>query len=910
MRRRMTVFTVCLLLVTVFLRAGDAWDVDIPYEKFILDNGLTLLVHEDHKAPIVAVNVWYHVGSKNEVQGKTGFAHLFEHLMFNGSENMDDDYFQTMEAIGATDLNGTTSEDRTNYFENVPVSAFDIALWMESDRMGHMIGAITQDKLDEQRGVVQNEKRQYENQPYAVSYELITHNTFPKGHPYSWTVIGSMDDLDAASLEDVHTWFKTYYGAANATVVVAGDITPEAALEKVKKYFGDVPPGPPIARHDVWVAKRNSTHRMQVQDRVPQARLYRVWNVPQWGSADTDYLDMVANVLTTGKNSRLYKRLVYEDQIATDVNAYVDAREIAGLFQIEVTAKPGMDLGQIEKTVDEELQKLLKTGPTKAELERIKAQYIAGFIRGIERIGGFGGKSDILAQNMVFGGSPDAYKTTLQRKKNATTEDLHRVANAWLSKGDLILHLTPYPELAARESDVDRSQLPAQGEAPEAAFPAVQRGKLSNGLEIVLAERHDIPVVDFTLMVDAGYASDQFASPGTARLAMDMLDEGTKKRNALAISQELDMLGADLGTGSNLDVSAVSLNTLKMNLDAALDIYADVILNPVFPKADFERLQKQQLARIQREKVTPIQMALRVYSGILYGKDHAYGLPMTGSGSEKTVAALTREDLIKFHETWFRPNNASIIVVGDIRLAEIQPKLEKLFQGWKSAEVPVKNIGKVDQKPEQEIYILDRPGSQQSIIFAGHVAPPKANPEEEAMNMLNNILGGDFTSRINMNLREDKHWTYGAGSFLWDAQGQRPFLTYTSVQSDKTSEAIQEIQKEFSGIITGQPPTEQEFKKVQENELLKLPGTWETIGSVAGSVGDIVRFGMPDDYYQKYPAKVKNMTLNDVAGSAKTLVKPGHVVWVVVGDRSQIEAPLRELNCPTHIMDADGNILE
>ncbi|MCX8009617.1 MAG: insulinase family protein, partial [Ignavibacteria bacterium] len=745
-------------------------DIEIKYEKFVLKNGLTLLVHEDHKAPIVAVNIWYHVGSKNEKPGKTGFAHLFEHLMFNGSENFNDDYFQAMERIGATDLNGTTNEDRTNYFENVPTSALDIALWMESDRMGHLLGAVDQKKLDEQRGVVQNEKRQGENQPYGKVWELISKSTYPAGHPYSWQVIGSMEDLNAASLEDVHEWFKTYYGPSNAVIVLAGDIDPQTAKAKVEKYFGDIPSGPPIAKHQTWIAKRTGVQRQIMQDRVPQARLFKVWNVPEWTSKENTYLDMVADVLSSGKTSRLYKRLVYDEQIATSVSAFVYAKEIAGQFFIDVTAKPGMDLAKIEKAVDEELEKLLKDGITERELKRVKTQNESFFIRGIERIGGFGGKSDVLAMNQVYAGDASFYKTTIKRYREATAKQLQDVAKKWLSDGVYILEVHPFPEFSTTKSDVDRSKLPEQGKAPEVKFPQLQRAVLSNGLKIVLAERHTIPIVNFNLMVDAGYASDQFAAPGTARLAMDMIDEGTKKRNALEISEELQLLGANLGAGSNLDISSVTLSALKSNLDASLDIYADVILNPSFPKEDFERLQKQLLAGIKREKVTPMQMALRVFPKLLYGENHAYGNPLTGSGTEASISKLTREDLIKFHQTWFKPNNATMVIVGDITLAEITPKLEKLFANWKQGEVPKKNISEVKHKEKSEIYILDRPGSLQSVILAGHIAPPSNNPDEIALQTMNTILGGSFTSRVNMNLREDKHWSYGASTFMYGAR--------------------------------------------------------------------------------------------------------------------------------------------
>ena len=657
------------LLMLLFVQSSFAQkieDVDIPYKKFVLKNGLTLIVHEDHKAPIVAVNVWYHVGSKNEKPGKTGFAHLFEHLMFNGSENFDDDYFQALERVGATDLNGTTNQDRTNYFQNVPTSAFDLALWMESDRMGHLLGAITQEKLDEQRGVVQNEKRQGENQPYAIAYELLTKNSYPAGHPYSWTVIGSMEDLDAASLEDVHEWFKKYYGAANATLVIAGDVNADEVKEKVEEYFGDIPPGPPVARPQINIAKMTGTKRIVAEDRVPQARIYKVWNIPEWKSKDVALLDLASDILSSGKTSRLYKRLVYDDQIATDVYAYVHSKEIGSQFAIVATAKPGVDLATVEKAIDEEMAKFLNEGPTEKEMKRVKTQYFASFVRGIERIGGFGGKSDILAQSQVFGGTPDFYKTKLKRVKAATAEDIKNATVNWLSDGVLILEIHPYPKYETVQSNVDRSKLPETGTPPDAKFPQIEQATLSNGMKILLANRKTVPVVSLTLMFDAGYSADQFALPGTASLVSTMLDEGTKTRNSLEINEELSMLGARLSSYSDLDMSYVSLNSLKSNLDKSLDIFADVVLNPQFPQNELERLKQQRLAQIKREKATPIQMGLRVFPKFLFGEGHAYAYPFTGTGYESTVEKITREDLIKFHRTWYKPNNAYLVVVGDI----------------------------------------------------------------------------------------------------------------------------------------------------------------------------------------------------------------------------------------------------
>jgi len=896
------------LFAFLFIFAANVPQVDIPYQKFVLKNGLTLIVHEDRKAPIVAVNVWYHVGSKNEKEGKTGFAHLFEHLMFNGSEHFNTDYFKAVEKVGATDLNGTTNNDRTNYFQNVPTSAVDMILWLESDRMGHLLGAIDQPKLDEQRGVVQNEKRQGENQPYAISQELITRAVYPAGHPYAHTVIGSMEDLNAASLNDVKDWFKAYYGPSNAVIVIAGDIDAAPARQKVEKYFGDIPPGPPVARFESWVSKRSGIQLQVAQDRVPQARLYKVWNAPEYGTANNIYLNLLSDVLVSDKASRLYKRLVYDDQIATNVGASIDSREIGGLFIITATAKPGDDLTKVRKAVDEELGRLLANGPTQDELDRVRTQYFARFVRGAERIGGFGGKSDILALSEVFGGSPDAYKQQLARVAGATTADLQRAGREWIGDGLYELEVRPFPKLVAEGAGADRSKLPEAGKPPAPKFATVQRAKLSNGLQLLVAERHTVPTVNFNLMVDAGYASDQMAIPGTASLAMQMLDEGTTTRNGLQISTELARLGANLSAGSNIDTSLVNLSALKTTLDPALDLWADVILHPAFNPPDFARRQKLLIAAIQREKATPAQMALRVLPRFIYGTNHAYGNPFTGSGTEASVAKITRDDLVKFHQTWFKPNNATIVVVGDTTLAEIQPKLEKLFASWKPGDVPKKNIGKVAVNDKPAVYLVDKPGAIQSTIIAGVVAPPKANPNEIALETMNTVLGGAFVSRLNMNLREDKHWSYGAGSFLPDARGQRMFIAFAPVQSDKTKESLVEINKELHEIVKERPVTDEELARAKGRITQSLPGQWETSTAVAAAIRDMVQFNLPADYWETYAGKVSSMTPHDMVHVAPEVVKPNNLVWVVVGDRAKVENGIRDLNLgELHIVDADGN---
>ena len=881
--------------------------VEIPFQRFVLPNGLTLIVHEDHKAPIVAVNVWYHVGSKNERPGRTGFAHLFEHLMFNGSENYDKDFFGPLEQAGATDMNGTTNEDRTNYFQNVPTNALDLTLWMESDRMGHLTGVISQPKLDEQRGVVQNEKRQGENEPYGKVWDFLTPKLYPANHPYSWTVIGSMEDLDAAKLDDVKDWFKTYYGAANAVVVVAGDIDAKTAKQKVEHYFGDIPAGPPVARQQAWIAKRTASQRGVMQDRVPQARIYKVWNVPGWATAEADYLTLVSDVLAQGKSSRLFKRLVYDDQIATDVSAYLDLREIGGLFVIEATARPDVELSRVEKAVDEELRRLLAAGPTAIELRRVKTQYRAGFIRGIERIGGFGGKSDVLAQGEVFAGRPDFYKVRVQRVHQATTTQLANAARQWLGEGVYSLEVHPYPEFQTASASADRSKLPAPGSLAETKFPELERATLSNGLKVVLARRPSIPQVRFDLLLDAGFAADQAGIPGTASLALAMMDEGTTQRNALEISDQLAQLGANLATGSKLDVSSVSLEALKENLDASLGIYTDVLLNPSFPRLDFERLKKQRLAQIQQEKADPVGLALRVFPGLLYGSGHAYSNPWTGSGTEESTARIKREDLVRFHRAWFKPNHATMVVVGATTMPEIKPKLERLFARWQPGEVPSKSISTVQQQPRPTVYLMDRPGSLQSVIIAGHVAPPKANPKEVSIQTMNGVLGSDFSSRVNMNLREDKHWAYGAYTFFRDARGQRPFVAYAPVQTDKTKEAVMELDKELRGIVKDRPIEAGELSRAQASLTLTLPGSWETMAALSGAIVDIVSFGLDDRYYDTFAEEVRGQTIQSLTQVAAEVVHPDRLVWVIVGDRSKIEAGIRELKLgDIRLINSDG----
>lgn len=881
--------------------------IDIPFKKFILDNGLTLIVHEDHKAPIVAVNIWYHVGSKNEKPGRTGFAHLFEHLMFNGSENFNTDYFKALESIGATDLNGTTNNDRTNYFQNVPVAALDQVLFLESDRMGHLLGAIDQSKLDEQRGVVQNEKRQGENQPYGREDDIVTQASYPKGHPYSWTVVGSMEDLTAASLNDVKEWFRTYYGPSNAVLSIAGDIKPDEVLAKVRKYFGDIPPGPSLVRPSVNISKRSEDTRGYYEDRVPEAKITMEWNAPEWGSQDEVMLDLATSILSTGKTSRLYKKLIYEDQTASNTYAYIDAREISSNVVLAANVKQGKSAEEVEKTMDSILKEFIDKGPTQEELDRVKSTYFSDFLKGIERIGGFGGKSDILATNQVYGGSPDYYKKVLKFVSEATVDEVHKVCKEYLGSGRYVLVCKPFPALSSSATGVDRSKLPELGIPVPSSFPQIQKATLKNGLNVLLVQRKGIPTIVGNLVVNAGFSTDAMSKPGLANLAMDLLDEGTKTLSALEISDKLQMLGASLSTSAQLDIALIRFTTLKQTFDPTLDLFTDVLINPSFAPKEFDRLKKQHLDNILQEQAQPFGMALRVFPRILYGQGHPYASPLTGTGYTASVESITLDQVRNFYSTWFKPNNSTLIIVGDVEMPQLISSLESKLSGWKKADVPKIPIAQVKNNPGKKIYLIDKPESTQSVIIAGYLIGPYGQVFQPALTALNNILGGDFISRLNMNLREDKHWSYGAGTTVLDAKGQRPYLAYVSVQMDKTKESIQEIQKEMSAITTNKPVTAEEFGRVQKNMTLQLPGMWETNYSVAGSMIEKVTFGLPDDYFKTYDVKIRNLTRDELQNLTKQVILPDQITYFVVGDKSKILTSLKETGYDIVEVDADGN---
>jgi predicted Zn-dependent peptidase len=886
----------------------------IPYEKFNLDNGLTVIVHTDRKAPVVAVNVWYHVGSKNEKPGKTGFAHLFEHLMFQGTENFNDEYFKPFEQVGVTGQNGTTSFDRTNYFQNVPATALDMALWMESDRMGHLLGVVSQARLDEQRGVVQNEKRQGENRPYGRVFETVLRASFPAGHPYRWTTIGSMDDLNAASLEDVQEWFRTYYGAANAVLVLAGDVDVATAREKAQLYFGHIPAGPALTRPGLWVAARTESRREVMYDQVAQTRVYRFWNTPPDGTEDADLLSIAGHILGGGKTSRLYERLVYRERLADTVSAGLSPFEIAGLFSVAADVKSGVAQAKVESAIDAELRRFVARGPTNEELERARTTIRAGFLKGLERIGGFGGKADVLAACEVYEGDPGCYERSLELLRTASAKQVQAAAQRWLAQGDYTLEVRPYSTYHhAAASAVDRSRgLPVTSGFPGVAFPDLQRRTLSNGMPVVIASRPGVPVARVSVLFDAGYAADQGRKPGTASFTMNLLDEGTQRLGSLAIAARAEALGADLMAGSSLDTSFGAVSALKERFDESIALLADVLRNPAFPPEEVERVRKEWIAAIGREKSSPDALASRLLPPLIYGEGHPYAIPFTGSGTEASIAALTRGDLVAFHRDWIRPDNATVIVVGDTTAGEVLPLLEKHFGDWRAppGARPSKALPSAVTVTAPRVFLVDKPGAVQSNILVGLAAPPSSAPNRLQMDTMNTVLGGTFTSRINMNLREDKHWSYGVRSSLADARGQRPWLLSAPVQTDRTVDSLREIQREVLEYVGQRPATADEIARIRNRDVRALSGRYETNAAVAGAIAEMITFGLPDDYVRTLKDRIEAQSDDSVRAAAREALDPARLTWVVIGDLAKIERPIRDAKLGSvQVLDADGKAL-
>ncbi len=888
-------------------------EVAIPHSSFQLANGLTVIVHEDHKAPVVAVSAWYNVGSKDEPAGKTGFAHLFEHLMFNGSDNLPGDFFEYLQQIGATDYNGTTWFDRTNYFQTVPKAALDRALFMESDRMGYLLGAVTQDKLDNQRGVVQNEKRQGDNQPGGlVEYEVLG-NLFPDGHPYQHSTIGSMADLDAASLADVKQWFMDKYGPNNAVLVLAGDITPAEARPLVEKYFGAIRQGPANTPAAADVPTLPAPKSIVMKDRVAAVQIQRHWAVPGLLSAQLAALDVGGSILGGLASSRLDRILVRDEKLAVGVTAGLQPFQRVGLFEVTASVKPGVDPAVVEKRLDEIIADFIANGPTEDEVRRATTREVSGRIRGLEQVGGFGGKAVALAEGQVFAGDSEFYKKTLDKYAAITPADVQAAMQQWLSRPVFAIRLEPgdrppYEEAKAaakkgKTADIAtpkvKRELPGVGEPAELDFPEVQHVRLSNGIAVSYAQRTTVPLTQIGLAFDAGFSADQPGARGLQNLTLSLLDEGADGLTSQQLAEEEERLGAQIAASGSADRSSVTLSALSANLGPSLDLLAGIVQRPTFDPAEVERVRTQVLTAISQAQKDPQSIATRALPPLLYGEAHPYGA--TELGSPEAVKAFTRAHLESFRQHWLRPDNLEIFVVSNLPLADVQQQLERAFGTWAPPAAPkgVKNFGALPPRPEAEkIVLIDRPGSPQSYIMAGQVTPIDPRGEMAAISGANDILGGTFLSRINMDLRETKGWSYGVRGTVQLNAKVVPYVVSAPVQADRTADSIAALRADIRDFLTTKGVTDEELGRTISNRIKALPGQFETSSSVLSAMASNALYGRPDNYHELLADKYRAQSKATLDASLREAVNPSAFVWVVVGDAAKVRPQLAKLGLP------------
>ncbi len=893
----------------------------IGVKEFTLKNGLRVIMHADNSTPIVAVNVWYHVGSKNESPGKTGFAHLFEHMMFQGSKNYSDGYLGAMDEVGAQ-VNGTTNQDRTYYYEVVPSNFLERALYLEADRMGGLLDAMSQEKLDNQRDVVKNERRQrIDNQPYGTSFEKVGEIMYPVGHPYHWSVIGSMADLSAASMDDVEGFFREYYAPNNAILVLSGKFDEKEARQWIEKYFGGMKKGSDIKRPTPAQPKLDKEIRETVEDSVPLPRMSMVWHsVPQY-AADEAALDMLSSILSSGRGSRLQSSLVYNKELAQNIFANNGTSEIAGLFQIVATAKPGKTLDENEKEINAQIERIKKEPPTAEEMARALNGVEAQTIFRLQTVLGKGGQMGNFAG---YRGNPNYFQDDLDRYRKVTAADVQRVANSYLTANRLVLNYVPRkgeaPKAAVakptstNEKKKDealiaeqKAKLPKPGPNPSFSLPPIEKTKLSNGLDVWIVRQTELPIVSMNLVLASGGTLDSDEKSGVASFTANMLNQGTKTRSADEIANQLQSIGAFVNASADWDSTDISMQSLTKNLDKALDIYADVILNPSFPKAEFETNKRRALVGLLQRKSNPSDVASVVYGKVLYG-DQAYGRQL--SGDEKSVKAMSRDDLAEFYAANYKPNGATLIVVGDVDGKALKPKLEKAFAGWKSGEVLAHTVEKFEMKAKPGIYFVDKPGAAQSSVWIGQVGVERNNPDYYALQVMNSILGGGGSARLFMNLREDKGYTYGAYSRFSYRRGAGPFSASAEIQTGSTKEGVMEFIKELNGIRGEIPVSKDELETNKQNIIRRFPAGFETVGQISNQLENLVVYGLPDTYFNDFISKVNAVTVADVNRVAKKYLEPSKMAIVIVGDRKVVEPGLRELGYGITILDTEGKTLE
>ncbi len=907
-RRSVQQLLVSFLLLSASLSSladeGLATQVDLDYERFQLPNGLTVLVHSDHSTPTVFVGMWYGVGSKDEPEGKTGFAHLFEHLMFQGTENRDGEYFSPFTDAGATGMNGTTNQDRTNYYETVPSGAIDMALWMESDRMAHLLGAVTQEALDEQRSVVQNEKRQRETRPYAQVPDKIRAGLYPLDHPYRHSIIGSMEDLDAASLDDVHQWFNQYYGASNTVLVLAGDISIADAREKVTHYFADVPSGVALSTPKKWVPNLVENREEHMFDQVGQTRISRVWALPGRNDSDTTLMYLVNDALVANKNSPLQKKLVDELQLATSIRGNAYGRALNGEYTITADLRPGVSPDEAMAVVDEVIEEFLSDGPDEQIVENAKLgvnMYILGALETGSQIG------RVLVEGEFFAGDPLFINKELAWLNNATAAELKDIANRWLRRGYYQLTVEPFPEHAEARAEVDRSAIPEVSTDSRINFPGVETATLDNGIRLVVSNRGSIPLVDVSIVFDTGSMAAPANAPGLPSFVFAMLDKGTKQydANELAAARDKIAMGGQFSAG--LERSSFGYRILASKLQPSLDLTAEMLRNPTFPSEELEKSKARISAYLSNLEKAPARAAAGLFDRAIFGAENAMGAVWT----QALVDGVDVDMLHEWHAAEIAPDNMTIYMIGDITIDDAQKAVRESFGRWRASHRSAnRDVG--DALPaKNRVILVDYPGAASSTIVAGHAIGRFDAEQWTTLSLMNRALGGSFESRLNMNLREDKGWSYGYRSGVSrNASGAMTFRTSGQVQTDKTAASMQEIKRELDEFLGERPATATEIDRLKLNRTRSLPGSFATNVGFMSSMIASANYGLPYDHAESAAERIAAVTLEKVRQSARETLRPDELTWLIVGDLEQIESSVRALEFGAlEVWDAFGNRL-
>jgi zinc protease len=895
----------------------------LPVQSFTLPNGLKVILSQNRTLPMVAVNLWYHVGPANEAVGRTGFAHLFEHMMFQCSKHVPcDSHLRLLEAAGASDLNGTTDYDRTNYFETVPSNQLELALWLESDRMGYLLDKVDQAALTNQQDVVRNERRQsIENQPYGLAEEALVQEIFPKGHPYYGNVIGSHEDIQAVKLEDVKNFFRQYYAPNNASLTIAGDFDPAQTRKLVEKYFATLKRGPAVPPIKADTPKITAERRKVVPSRVELPRVYVAWlTSPIFKPGDAD-ADIASTILGGGRSSRLYKKLVYEKQIAQNVSAVQQSLILGSVFQIEATARPGHTAQELEAAINEELAAFAARPPDAAEVERARNTIETSIVGGLESVGSVATR---LNSHNHYVGTPDYLQQDVQRYRAVTPASVQNFARTQLQPtARVVVHAVPGqpdagPQVAtpppapttagsgAESINADepwRNQMPKAGPALKVQLPTPTSVTLANGLTLILNERHGLPVVAASLVFKTGSDANPADKPGLANFVAAMLDEGTTTRNALQIADEVARLGGNLNTGSSMDASTVSARSLAKNFPTMLDLLADVALHPSFPAEEIERQRAQRLGQLVQQRENPGQLAAQVMSAALYGTQHPYGF--TEIGTEPAVKAMSRDDMQSFWKTNFVPNNAALVVSGDISMTELRALAEKAFGAWQRG-TPVRPALGTPATTQARVIIVDKPGSPQTQLRVATIGAARSSPDFRPMQVMNMALGGQFASRINMNLREEHGYTYGANSAFTFRRSAGPFQVASGVRTDVTAPAVTEILKEIKGVLDA-PLKPEELQMAKDSMVNSLIGAFETNANAVANFSNTYVYDLGLDYYTRDAEEVNAVTSAQALAMAKTYLPAERLIVIAVGDRAKIEPELRKLNLGTvEVRDGEG----